>query len=112
VDGEVKIVYCTDALNHLYIVDIDGGNNLPLVKLRERSVDAAWFQDASRIVYAERLGHSSGDTTYVWLFDIKTERKSLLFVEWEHVPSQFKVSHAAIKLLSALRYCEQCGAYV
>ncbi|MDZ7363288.1 MAG: hypothetical protein ONB46_21600 [candidate division KSB1 bacterium] len=96
--GEVKIVYSTDALNDLYIVDIDGQNNLPLLKLRERGIDVAWFPHASRIVYAERLGHSDRDTTYVWLFDLKTKLKSLLFVENEHVPSQFSVSPRGDKI--------------
>jgi hypothetical protein len=41
--GEVKIVYSTDALNNLFIVDIDGQNNFPLLKLRERGIDVAWF---------------------------------------------------------------------
>jgi Tol biopolymer transport system component len=96
--GKVKIVYSTEALNNLYIIDIDGQNNYPLLKLRERGIDVAWFPNASRIVYAERLGHSDRDTTYVWLFDLKTKLKSLLFVETEHVPSQFSVSPRGDKI--------------
>jgi TolB protein len=94
----VKIAYFTNAVSSIYIVGTDGQNNLPLLKLRERGVDLAWFPDGTRIVYAERLGHSDRDTTYVWLFDLKTVRKSLLFVEHEHVPSQFNVSPRGDKI--------------